>query len=203
MKRKVLATVLSLCMTTSLLAGCGNGGAETVDPTIPTEQNTTEQNNPEEVVDSEKQEHEPVELTLWVTSRNADDWSTDMEKQFLEEHPWITLNKVVKEGDPGNEFYQAVAAGNAPDLIRVSFTMMNSYMASNILEPLNRYVENWDEWENYTQEYVDMFTVDGNIYGVPSSVSPMLFGYNKALFEEAGISEPPKTWDEALESLQN
>ena len=51
MKRKVLATVLSLCMTTSLLAGCGNGGAETVDPTIPTEQNTTEQNNPEEVVD--------------------------------------------------------------------------------------------------------------------------------------------------------
>ena len=202
MKRKVLATVLSLCMTTSLLAGCGNGGAETVDPTIPTEQNTTEQNNPEEVVDSEKQEHEPVELTLWVTSRNADDWSTDMEKQFLEEHPWITLNKVVKEGDPGNEFYQAVAAGNAPDLIRVSFTMMNSYMASNILEPLNRYVENWDEWENYTQEYVDMFTVDGNIYGVPSSVSPMLFGYNKALFEEAGISEPPKTWDEALEAAK-
>lgn len=207
MKRKVLATVLSLCMTTSLLAGCGNGGAETVDPAIPTEQNTTEQNtteqnNPEEVVDSEKQEHEPVELTLWVTSRNADDWSTDMEKQFLEEHPWITLNKVVKEGDPGNEFYQAVAAGNAPDLIRVSFTMMNSYMASNILEPLNRYVENWDEWENYTQEYVDMFTVDGNIYGVPSSVSPMLFGYNKALFEEAGISEPPKTWDEALEAAK-
>ena len=75
-------------------------------------------------------------------------------------------------------------------------------MASNILEPLNRYVENWDEWENYTQEYVDMFTVDGNIYGVPSSVSPMLFGYNKALFEEAGISEPPKTWDEALEAAK-
>ncbi len=40
---------------------------------------------------------------------------------------------------------------------------------------------------------------DGKVYGVPNQVAPMLFGYNKALFEEAGIKEPPKTWDEAVE----
>lgn len=193
MKRKVFAAVLSLCMITGLLAGCSSGGDEPKKADKQADQSTKT-----EVVDTNKTEHEPVELTLWVTSRNADDWSTSMEKQFLEEHPWITLNKVVKEGDPGNEFYQAVAAGNAPDLINVSFTMMNSYITSGILEPINSYVENWEEWENYTKEYVDMFTVDGNIYGVPNLVAPMLFGYNKALFEEAGISEVPKTWDEAL-----
>mgnify|MGYP000252519044 FL=1 len=44
-----------------------------------------------------------------------------------------------------------------------------------------------------------MFTRDGQIYGIPSTVSPMLFGYNKALFEEAGLTEPPKTWEEALD----
>ena len=44
-----------------------------------------------------------------------------------------------------------------------------------------------------------MFTKDGTVYGIPNTVSPMLFGYNKALFAEAGIEEPPKTWDEALE----
>ena len=57
---------------------------------------------------SAAEEHEPVELTIWVTSRNQDDWYLSMEEKFLEEHPWITLNKVVKEGDPGNEFYQAL-----------------------------------------------------------------------------------------------
>ena len=51
-----------------------------------------------------------------MTSRNEDDWSLSMEKQFLEEHPWITINKVVKEGDPGNEFYQGVAPALLPTL---------------------------------------------------------------------------------------
>ena len=30
----------------------------------------------------------------------------------------------------------------------------------------------------------------------------MLFGYNKALFEEAGIEKLPETWDEALEGSE-
>ena len=71
---------------------------------------------------------EPVELTFWQSSRNQDDWALSMEEQFLAEHPWITLNKVVKKGDPGNEFYQGVASGTAPDLVRCSFTMMDSYI---------------------------------------------------------------------------
>ena len=75
-------------------------------------------------------------------------------------------------------------------------------MKSGILEPLNAYTDNWDEWGNFTKEYVDMFTLDGNVYGVPYTVAPMLFGYNKALFEEAGIEKLPETWDEALEAAK-
>ena len=77
--------------------------------------------------------------------------------------------------------------------------MMDSYIASGILEPLNTYTDSWDEWGNFTQEYVDMFTKDGSVYGIPVSVSPMLFAYNKALFADAGLTEPPKTWDEAVD----
>ena len=91
MKKKLLATLLTLSMTATTLAG------------------TT--------VVSAAEEHEPVELTIWVTSRNQDDWYLSMEEKFLEEHPWITLNKVVKEGDPGNEFYQGVASGTAKLLL--------------------------------------------------------------------------------------
>lgn len=47
-----------------------------------------------------------------------------------------------------------------------------------------------------------MFTRDGKVYGVPVQVAPMLFAYNKALFQQAGIAEPPKTWDEALEDAK-
>ena len=209
MKKKIIAAFICLCMGASALAGCGSSPAAT-ENTAPAVQESQEQTKPAEeskaqetaAKDSGAGEQEPVELTLWVTSRNSDDWSTEMENKFLEEHPWITLNKVVKEGDPGNEFYQAVAAGTAPDLVNCSFTMMNSFMAAGILEPLNQYTDSWDEWGNFTKEYTDMFTKDGNVYGLPVSVAPMLFGYNKALFKEAGISEPPKTWDEAIEDAK-
>ena len=186
MKKKLLAAMLCVAMAATSLVGCGGSGDSGKD--------TDTAKSSEKGSDEEK-----VELTIWETSRNKDDWYTSMEKKFLEEHPNITLNKVVKEGDPGNEFYQAVASGTAPDLVNCSFTMMDSYITSGILEPLNQYTDKWDEWGNFTKEYVDMFTKDGNVYGIPNQVAPMLFGYNKALFEEAGIKEPPKTWDEAVE----
>lgn len=186
MKKKLLAAMLCVAMAATSLVGCGGSGDSGKD--------TDTAKSSEKGSDEEK-----VELTIWETSRNKDDWYTSMEKKFLEEHPNITLNKVVKEGDPGNEFYQAVASGTTPDLVNCSFTMMDSYITSGILEPLNQYTDEWDEWGNFTKEYVDMFTKDGKVYGVPNQVAPMLFGYNKALFEEAGIKEPPKTWDEAVE----
>lgn len=186
MEKKLLAAMLCVAMAATSLVGCGGSGDSGKD--------TDTAKSSEKGSDEEK-----VELTIWETSRNKDDWYTSMEKKFLEEHPNITLNKVVKEGDPGNEFYQAVASGTAPDLVNCSFTMMDSYITSGILEPLNQYTDEWDEWGNFTKEYVDMFTKDGKVYGVPNQVAPMLFGYNKALFEEAGIKEPPKTWDEAVE----
>ena len=186
MKKKLLAAMLCVAMAATSLVGCGGSGDSGKD--------TDTAKSSEKGSDEEK-----VELTIWETSRNKDDWYTSMEKKFLEEHPNITLNKVVKEGDPGNEFYQAVASGTAPDLVNCSFTMMDSYITSGILEPFNQYTDEWYEWGNFTKEYVDMFTKDGKVYGVPNQVAPMLFGYNKALFEEAGIKEPPKTWDEAVE----
>lgn len=208
MKKKYLALALCASLTAAALAGCGNSAqqastppSESADTPAPAE--TAAPDKPaEETAALDTADKEPVELTLWVTSRNADDWSTSMKEQFLTEHPWITLNEVVKEGDPGNEFYQAVASGTAPDLVSCSFTKMNSYMAAGILEPLNKYTDAWDEWDSYTQEYVDMFTKDGNVYGIPKQVAPMLFAYNKALFSEAGITEIPKNWDEAIEAAK-
>ncbi|MDQ6422985.1 extracellular solute-binding protein [Paenibacillus sp. LHD-117] len=192
-KRRTLLTLLSLILLVSVLSACGSNNGNS--------SNTggQESSTPSANTGDKKEQPEPVTLTIWVTSREQDDFGAQMEKEFLDSHPHITLNKVVKEGDPGNEFYQAVAAGNAPDFVSVSFTMMDKYMKAGILEPLNNYVDNWDEWSNFNKTYVDMFTVDGKVMGVPNGVSPMLFGYNKALFEKAGITELPKTWDEALE----
>ena len=59
MKKKLLATLLCLSMAATTFAGAT-------------------------VVSAAEEEHEPVELTIWVTSRTQDDWSLSMEEQFLE-----------------------------------------------------------------------------------------------------------------------
>ena len=191
--KRVPALALSSLLAFSLLAGCSNpaaavpSGSASPAPTA----STTPAPTPAQPA--------PVELTIWTTSRKADEFNDEREAAFLADHPWITLNKIVKEGDPGNEFYQAVAAGTAPDFVEGSFTMMDKFITAGIAEPLNSYWDAWDESKNFDQSYVDMFTRDGKVYGVPKQITPMLFGYNKALFAAAGIAEAPKTWEEALE----
>ncbi len=191
------AFLLAAVMLVSVLAACGK--QEPAPTEAPAAQPTEAQAAATEAPTEGK---EPVELTLWTTSRNSDEFTAERQAEFEATHPWIKLNLVVKEGDPGNEFYQAVAAGTAPDCINGSFTMMDKYISAGIVAPLNEYLDKWDETEQLDKSYLDMFKRDGNYYGIPYQVMPMLFAYNKALFEAAGVTEAPKTWDEALEAAK-
>ena len=60
MKKKLLAVVLCLTMAATSLVGCG-GSKE------PAQTESTQSS-------AEGSDKEKVELTLWVTSRNKDDW---------------------------------------------------------------------------------------------------------------------------------
>lgn len=191
MKKKLLSLLLAATCVISL-AACGGGNSGTA-----TNSGTAASGG-----DQKEESAEPVELTLWVTSRGADDFADEWKQKFLDDHPYITLNEVVREGDPGNEFYQGVAAGNAPDVIQTSFAMLPSYITAGIVEPLDDYMAAWDESSAFTQSYLDMFKSDGHYYGLPNQVAPVLFAYNKALFREAGIDKAPETWDEALEAAK-
>lgn len=190
----MISLALSAALVMSLMTGCGTNpqNAESTTQKVDTE------TQPESTTGAQTSD-EKVELTLWVTSRKTDDYTSKREEAFLAAHPNITFNKVVKEGDPGNEFYQGVAVGNAPDVVDVSFAMMDKYMKAGILEPLNTYADNWDEYKNFTKEYTDMGTLNNNLLGIPFLVGPVLFAYNKSLFKDAGLEGAPKTWEEALE----
>jgi multiple sugar transport system substrate-binding protein len=47
---------------------------------------------------------------------------------------------------------------------------------------------------------VSAASVGGTLYGIPNEIDVYALNYNKALFSEAGISAPPKTWDELKEA---
>ncbi|WP_116652320.1 extracellular solute-binding protein [Pelagibacterium sediminicola] len=45
-------------------------------------------------------------------------------------------------------------------------------------------------------------TVEGTVYGYPNEINVYALNYNKALFAEAGIENPPSNWDEFLAAAE-
>lgn len=114
----------------------------------------------------------------------------------------IRIIREMREATNGLFPVTAVAAGNAPDMVEVSFTMMDKYMDAGILEPLNSYFDAWEDKKAYDQVYLDSFTRNDDLLGLVSWSTAFYLAYNKALFEEAGIEAPPATWEEALEDAK-
>jgi multiple sugar transport system substrate-binding protein len=54
----------------------------------------------------------------------------------------------------------------------------------------------------YSSSVVSAVQVDGKTYGYPNEVDLYALNYNKALFQEAGISTPPTTWAELSADAQ-
>jgi multiple sugar transport system substrate-binding protein len=51
---------------------------------------------------------------------------------------------------------------------------------------------------NWPAGVVSAATAGGSLYGIPNEIDVYALNYNKRLFAEAGITEPPKTWAEFL-----
>lgn len=59
-----------------------------------------------------------------------------------------------------------------------------------------------DVEENYPAGAVEAVTKEGAVYGYPTEMAVYGLNYNKRLFAEAGIDEPPTTWDGVLEAAR-
>jgi len=69
------------------------------------------------------------------------------------------------------------------------------------IQPFDPYV---DEafMGNFPKSLTEPLTIDGKIYSVPEALSTRLMYYRTDLYEKAGFSEPPKTWDDFVKVMQ-
>lgn len=72
-------------------------------------------------------------------------------------------------------------------------------MASNVLEPLDNYISSDFDLVDFAPNLLAAFKCGGKICGLPKDFSTLSLFYNKQLFREAGLTEPPQTWEELRE----
>jgi len=101
-----------------------------------------------------------------------------------------------------NETLRAIAIGQAPDIVSIDnpnhamFSSRGAFLdltdrvaASEVIHP-----------EVYFPGPLNSASWDGKLYGVPRFSDTIGLFYNKELFAKAGITEPPKTWSELVET---
>ncbi|PST47960.1 sugar ABC transporter substrate-binding protein [Bifidobacterium callitrichos] len=142
----------------------------------------------------------PTEITLWTWQSTIGDFVD----AFEESHPNITV-KVVNAGANENEYMQLTNALNAgrgiPDLVYLDFNAVHQFAISDQLRSMNDY--GYDSIkDDFTTAAQSNVTVNGQPYGLPISSGPMVMFYNKAVFDKAGVTTAPTTWDEYREAAE-
>jgi raffinose/stachyose/melibiose transport system substrate-binding protein len=154
--------------------------------------------------DGESGSGEPVTIEWWHIQNNDPGLSLweDVAAEFEDEHPNVTIDITVYENEA---FKTAIAprlqAGDPPDLFQ-------SWGGGGLIEQVDAglvkdITDDVDPWiDDLNTAAVNMYQVEGKQYGVPFDLGMVGFWYNKDLFDQAGIDEPPATWDELLDDVQ-
>lgn len=149
------------------------------------------------------EEAEPVDLefTIWTfdveqVQNYLDDW---------EQTAPMPVDGILNDVDWGQYHDTMTAqfvAETGPDVMYASDHWLQEWASAGWLVPLKE-VFPADEVDKLSADMFP-FTLQGmtykdEIYGLPYYSDPIAIVYNTRMYEEAGITEPPRTWEEVLE----
>ena len=147
---------------------------------------------------------EPTEIEYWTFQALHVDFYKTMAEKWNALHPDrpITIKETVLDyEDMHSKLGIALQSGEgAPDLVDIEINKFANFLQGDIqLLPLNE--ELAPELENIVKARVDIYSKDGNYYGICFHIGAAVIFYNAKMCEEAGIDyQNIKTWDDYYEA---
>ncbi len=140
------------------------------------------------------------EIDYWSNHPGA---SIDLEKAMLDAftaETGIKVNHVTAGAnyeEVSQKFQTAQVSGDAGDLVVLSDVTWFPQFLNGAIAPIDPILEELGEdTSTYVPALYNDYLYEGQHYAVPFARSTPLFYYNKDLYEAAGITEAPKTWDD-------
>ncbi len=102
-----------------------------------------------------------------------------------------------------NNLFNGLEAGTAPDLRQIEYDSLASFRLQDGLTDISScpgVSDAEDDFADWTWQQSKLGS-DG-VYAVPQDSGPMALYYRKDLFEQAGITTPPATWEEYYEAAK-
>ena len=122
--------------------------------------------------------------------------SEDALNAFMAESGITVEIQSVQMADLFTRVQVSAAAGEAPaDVIFITEEGPSNVVATGNMLPLNELLEMGDlDADDF--EKLDFWTVDGDVFAVPTYLQLVMMDYNSASLAEAGYDLPPTTWAE-------
>jgi multiple sugar transport system substrate-binding protein len=183
--RRVTAAVAFLSVASLGLVACGDTSSEEAVP-------KGEGQGPVE------DPTEPTTVTFFSWIGNQPDMKK-LAKEFEAEHPTITIKfENVPAEQAGQVLTTRIAGNNAPDVAYVNASDTADYAARGAAVDLSNYIERSDIVvpDDYVEAFKTFVTYEDKMWGMPMGGETTGLFYRTDMFKEAGIEEPPKTWEE-------
>lgn len=199
MKKKLLATLLTVTMFAALLTGCGAKSADTTDTanTADTEKSTdtsaaTATQAPV-ATESPEAASEPITLKWAIWDKDITPYWVALKEEYEAANPNITLELT----DLGSTDYMTVLAtelsGNGSDFDVVTIKDVPGYatlVSKNTLEPLDSYISDAGIDLSQYGGVDKQVSVNGSLYELPFRNDFWVLFYNKDIFDRAGVAYP-------------
>lgn len=173
---KVAALLVTVAMVATLFAGCGNK---------PAASNT---------------QNEQVTIQFWTISLQPTftDFFNGLIKQYESTHKNVKIQWSDLPYDSiQNKLVAAIAGGTAPDVVNLNTELALTLANKGSLVDLNK--EATDAQKSiYIQTLYNSVKINNSVYAFPWYGAPNIMIYNKSLFQKAGITQLPTTFDEML-----
>ena len=161
--KKAIATVLVSAMACSL-AACGSAGSEDAP-------SASEGSSSADGV---------VEISLYTTIPGKDPEFEEIVADFMEANQDVKVNYIAYDSSEKQKWMTLYSGGDAPTV-----SIMDAIDILDNVDNMAVFSADDEVLQGIDSSYTDVFTVDGNIYGVPDAVQAMGIIYNKTTIEKA------------------
>ena len=197
MQKKILKVMMCAITTMTLLAGCGNSNTEsTIGSTGGTVADSTEDK-------AETANFTGTKLVIGVESGSPNIEFFKNNVSEFETATGITIEWVEIPHDNMHERFvqEAISQSGAIDIYDTDQPWISEFASKGYLEPLGDKLSEEDKSDFY-EAALDASSYNGEVYSIPFFVHTPVVFYRTDLFEEAGITEFPKTWEEYEEAAK-
>src|SRR6266545_6460871 len=131
---------------------------------------------------------------LGLKPKYVDKAAADLKAKYSGLDVKVDLQKI-----PSGDYYTKLllslsGGGDVPDVIHVGGDRIGELADAGYIEPLDKYVSQWEDWKQYPDSIKKGATYKGKVWAIPYGMDTRWLYYRKDVFQKAGL---PAEWQPA------